>query len=61
LAQTGHTETICCLSAFGVKRTCIGLCLRGPRSLMTQSGHGNAHPLSLVPSISLSGEMPPMT
>ena len=27
----------------------------------TQSGHGNAHPLSLVPSISLSGEMPPMT
>ena len=39
LAQSGLSAMSVYLSAFGAKRTCIGPCLCGPRSLMTQSGH----------------------
>jgi hypothetical protein len=34
MALSGHTEIICCLSAFEAKRTCIDIRLRGPRSRM---------------------------
>ena len=39
VAHSGHTETICYLSAFGAKRTCAVVWLRPPRSRMTPSRH----------------------
>src|SRR6516164_4181853 len=39
LAQSRHTETICCLSAFGVKRTWAANPRRWFSPLLTQSGH----------------------
>ena len=42
VALSGHTETICYLSAFGAKRTCTVVLLRPPQSLLTQSRHERA-------------------
>jgi len=36
MAQSGRSQTVCCLSAFGAKRTCTIMWLRPPRSQMTQ-------------------------
>jgi hypothetical protein len=43
MAQSGPDEMVCCLSAFGAKRTYMGVWLRPPRSLMTHSRHRQAN------------------
>jgi len=45
LALSGHTDTICYLSAFGVKRTYMGVWLLRRQSQLTQSGHSVSHVL----------------
>jgi hypothetical protein len=42
MALSGHNEMSARLSAFGVKRTCIVVQFRTPRSRLTQSGHERA-------------------
>jgi hypothetical protein len=40
MALSGHIETICCLSAFGAKRTCMDMWHRGAGSRLTHSAVG---------------------